>query len=304
MAATGGTGRRSQKRVRKKGLAAKGKPRPIGRPPRLAHRVPGSDRQQQRERSIQAAASEAPSIAGSLPSLACLVPSLACSLPSLACLVAQPPSRPAETVLEIRQEPPAPAKLKNVLCLPNPEWLPHELIVSGPQATLARFREAASGPGCIPWVIDYERVEEDWVLEMLTPPPALRGISLEGARILARHLRERVELQDMQAAEAAFASKACALDLHALVPIPDRILSRGPNDPAAVSWLWENWGTTWALRCVEEITNAQQAEAQPETGEVRYRFWSADWTPWRALASIKSRWPEMMFQIAVRAVSE
>jgi|SRR5271165_6304729 len=283
MAATGGTGRRSRKGVRKKGLAAKAKPRRIGRPPRLAHLVPGSDRQQQRERSIQAAASAAP---------------------SLACSVAQPPSRPAETALESRQAPPASAKLKNVLCLPNPEWLAHELTVSGPQAALSRFSEAASGPGCIPWVIDYERVEEDWVLEMLTPPPAERGISLEGARILARQLRERVELQDMQAAEVAFASKACPLDLHALVPIPDRILSRGPNDPDAVSWLWENWGTTWALRCVEEITSAEQAEARSAKGELRYRFWSADWTPWRALSSIKSRWPEMMFQIAVRAVSE
>ncbi len=70
------------------------------------------------------------------------------------------------------------------------------------------------------------------------------------------------------------------------------------------SWLWENWGTTWPLRCVEETTGAEQAEARTEKGEVRYRFCSADWTPWRALASIKSRWSEMTFQIAVRAVSE
>ena len=139
---------------------------------------------------------------------------------------------------------------------------------------------------------------------MLTPPPAERGISLEGARILARQLREMVELQGMHATEAALDGEACPLDLHALAPIPDRILRLGPNDPDAVCWLWENWGTTWPLRGVEEMTSAQEAAIEPEKGELHYRFWSADWTPWRALCSIKSRWPEIMFQIASRAVSE
>ncbi len=127
---------------------------------------------------------------------------------------------------------------------------------------------------------------------------------MEGARILARQLRERVELQDMRAAEAAFTSGACPLDLHALVPVPARILGLGPSDPDAVRWLWENWGTTWALRGVEEITSVRKPGAQSANGELRYRFWSADWTPWRALSSVKSRWPEMIFQITVRAVSE
>jgi hypothetical protein len=102
----------------------------------------------------------------------------------------------------LRQAPPASARLKNVLCLPNPEWLPHELTVIGADEVLARFRQLASGPGIIPWVIDYDRVEEDWILEMLTPPPSERGVSAEGARILARQLRELVELQDMRAAAA------------------------------------------------------------------------------------------------------
>jgi len=99
---------------------------------------------------------------------------------------------------------------------------------------LARFSQVASGPGFIPWVIDYTRVEEDWVLDMLTPPPAERGISLEGARILARQLRKLVELQDMHATEAALRSRACPLDLNALVPIPDGILRLGPNEPEAL----------------------------------------------------------------------
>jgi hypothetical protein len=276
MAATGGPGRGSGKGVRKKRSLGKAKPKAIGRPLRLGHLISGSERHQQRERSVLASAIE--------------------SIPRRA------PA--AETTLYLQQAPPISTKLKNVLCLPNPEWLPHELTITGPDEALARFRAAASGPGIIPWVIDYDRVEEDWALEMLTPPPAERGISVEGARILARHLREMVELQDMRAAEAALGGETCPLDLHALVPIPDRILRIGPNDPDSLNWLWENWGTTWPLRGVEEITPQAATEAQSEKDELRYRFWSADWTPWRALSSIKSRWPEMMFQIAVRAVSE
>jgi len=263
MAKTGGPGRGSGKGLRKKRSLAKAKPKPIGRPLRLAHLIPGSERQQRRERSVQASAIEA-----------------------------------------IPRRPPASVKLKNVLCLPNPEWLPQELTITGANEVLARFRAAASGPGIIPWVFDYDRAEEDWVLEMLTPPPSERGISVEGARILARQLRELVELQDMHVAEAALGSRACPLDLNALVPIPGRILGFGPNDPEALKWLWENWGTTWPLRSVEEITSAEKAEAEAEKTELRYRFWSADWTPWRVLSSIKSRWPDIMFQIAVRAVSE
>ena len=33
--------------------------------------------------------------------------------------------------------------------------------------------------------MDYDRLEEDWVNALLTPPPSQRGISVEGARILA-----------------------------------------------------------------------------------------------------------------------
>jgi hypothetical protein len=240
----------------------------------LAHLIPGSERQQQRERSVQASAIES--------------------------ILRRPPA--GETASDVRQATPASAKLKNVLCLPNPEWLPHDLTISGPNDVLARFRAAATGQGMIPWVIDYDRMEEDLVLEMLTPPPAERGISVDGARILARQLRGMVELLDIQAAEATHGSKACPLDLNALVPLPDQILGLGPSDPNAVNWLWENWGTTWPLRGVEVVTSAEEVEA--EKGGLRYRFWSADWTPWRALASIKSHWPELMFQIGVLGVSE
>ena len=199
---------------------------------------------------------------------------------------------------------PQPGAPKNILCLPSPEWLPHVLTVSGPAEDLAAFRLAAVGPGLIPWVTDYDRLEEDWMNALLTPPPSERGISVEGARILAGQLRERIEQQDQRAAEAVFGSLACPLDLHVLVPVPSRILRLGPDDPAAIAWLWENWTTTWALRGVEEI-EADHGIPVPDGHDARYyRFWSADWAPWNALLAIRSRWPSINVQVSVRAVSE
>ena len=245
---------------------------PIGRPPRLAHLVAGSDRQLRRERAQQA--SEAP-----------------------------PESRSGNPT-PASGAPPQFGACGDILCLPNPEWLPHALTVIGPSDDLSAFRRAAAGPGMIPWVADYDRLEEDWVNAMVTPPPSERGISVEGARILARQLRERVELEDQRASDATLGVESCPLDLHRLVPVPARLLRVGPDDPAAMVWLWENWGTTWALRGTEEMANDRQASRPEGHGELNYRFWSADWTPWRALAAMRSRWPSIRFQVSVRAVSE
>ena len=278
MPKTGRAGHAVSKGVRKKGVARKGKtPKlPIGRPPRLAHLVAGTDRHLKRERALQVSTTGA----------------LAVSSPQPANSTPSPDSAPR------------PNNNGDILCLPNPEWLPHAPTVTGPVADLAAFRRAAAGPGGIPWTTHYDRLEEDWINAMLTPPLSERGISVEGARILARQLRERVEQEDQRAAEAAFANTGCPLDLHALVPVPPRVLRLGPDDPAAIACLWENWTTTWALRGVAE-TEADHAAPLPDGhGALCYQFWSADWTPWHALTSIRVRWPSINFQVSVRAVSE
>ena len=277
MAKAAGEGRGVKRGARKK-ASRKGKAPslPIGRPPRLAHLVPGTDRQRKRERALQASAEQAPVTAATRSR--------------------HPTPAP--------EGPPQPGIPKTILCLPSPEWLPHMLTVSGPREDLAAFRLAAAGPGVIPWVTDYDRLEEDWVNALLTPPPFERGISVEGARILAGQLRERIEQQDQRAAEAAFGSLACPFDLHALVPVPSRILRLGPDDPPAIVWLWEHWTTTWALRGVEEIEADPDLALPGGHGALRYRFWSADWPPWNALVAIRSRWPSISVQVSVRAVSE
>src|SRR4051794_843591 len=82
-------------------------------------------------------------------------------------------------------------------------------------------------------------------------------------------------------------SQACPFDLQALVPVPTTMLQRGPDDATALAWLWQHWGTTQALRHVS-IDAAAEATARRALarGEEIFvvTFWSADWTPWRALA--------------------
>lgn len=250
---------------------------PIGRPARLAHLILGSDRQLRRVRGVLAGRGEA-------------------ETPRAGRSTYPAPSS---------DSPSGPRADPDILALPNPEWLPHRLTVSGPQADLAAFQRSAAGPGGIPWILDYDRMEEDWGHGLLAPSPAMRGISVEGARVLSRQLREVVAVIATRAQEAAYGDLSCPLDLNSLVPMPDKILRLGPDDPVAIAWLWEHWGTTWALRGVEEVPVVDADGPIPAgLATISYRFWSADWTPWRALAAMRSRWSSMTFTVSVGAVSE
>ena len=182
---------------------------------------------------------------------------------------------------------PAPAPPAAIpFVLPQPDWLQTTLTLTGPADTVAACRTAAAGAGVVPWATDYDRLEEDWFHLLIAPPPQRRGLSLHGARILARRLREAAWAQHEEAVSRVGASRACPFDLHALVPVPPEILRLGDDHKQALVWLWENWGTTWPLRRVEAL---------PTPGEAtfRVRFWSADWTPWPALARIRVRWPDL-----------
>jgi hypothetical protein len=142
-------------------------------------------------------------------------------------------------------------KPADLLCLPNPEWLPQILTVTGPSADVAAFRAAAAGSGAIAWQRDYEQLEEDWVHALLAPPPAERGISVHGARVVAAQMRELIETYEVRASD--YARRRC---------FPD-------GDDA-----------------------------------VRYRFWSADWTPWRALATVRARWPGLTLHVKMLGIAE
>lgn len=186
------------------------------------------------------------------------------------------------------------------LHLPHTDWLHHRLNVAGPSAAIAAFREAAAGAGIIPWALDLDRIEEDAFHLLVSPPaPQRRTLHVAGARVLARRLREAVAHRHDIAVARVGNSKACAFDLHALVPVPDAVLQLGPDDPAALVWLWEHWGTTAALRHVGRDAGTGPDLLPVEQGEVRFHssFWSADWTPWRAFAQLARRWPALRFDL-------
>ena len=184
------------------------------------------------------------------------------------------------------------------LRLAHTDWLFHRLAVTGPVATVAAFRAAAAGAGTIPWRLDLDSLEEDWFHLLVNP--AYRALSLAGARVLAGQLREVVEHRHAVAVARVGHSCACSFDLHALVPVPAAILHLGPDHPDALTWLWRHWGTTQALRHVAPDAAPTRTPA-PElaTGEDRLSlsFWSADWTPWRAVERIGAAWPTLRFDL-------
>jgi hypothetical protein len=182
------------------------------------------------------------------------------------------------------------------------------------------FRHAAAGTGIIPWHLDLDVLEEDWFLRLMSPPrgPATEPpvLSAVGARVLARQLREAVAARQEAAIALVGHSRACPFDLHALVPVPDDILRLGPDDPGSLAWLWEHWGTTEPLRHVENATSQRISGGGDvdlgSTGErqhhsrhqktaggrkIVFTFWSADWTPWRALSQIAAAWPALSFDV-------
>jgi hypothetical protein len=142
------------------------------------------------------------------------------------------------------------------------------------------------------------RLAQDVFYLLAAPSTQPRTLSVAGARVLAGQLREAVGRRHTRAVGRVGASQACPFDLHALVPVPNEMLRLGPDDPVALAWLWEHWGTTQPLRHVtEDIVVAQEIRRRPllAAGQdaIHVTFWSADWTPWRALEGVAKRWPEI-----------
>ena len=123
-------------------------------------------------------------------------------------------------------EPPPSGDGGDVLALAHPDWLYHHVLVAGDADLVTLFRQAATGPGVIPWRDDVGHAEEDWFhLLAASRESNPRSISLHGARILAGQLRDAVERRRERAVvRAEGGGGACPLDLHRLVPVPDALL--------------------------------------------------------------------------------
>ena len=174
------------------------------------------------------------------------------------------------------------------------DWLCSTLQVDGRVAAVARFRAAASGPGVVPWRYPLEQLEEDWYYSLAAPADGVRAISLQGARILARRLRDAtLAIQQRQLARM-LSDRSCPFDLHRLLPVPDQVLRLGPDDPASQAWLWAHWGATRALRRVRELPSELDGRRR-QAGQLRVELWSADWSPWQALLRLRRAWPDLRF---------
>ncbi|MBC9176844.1 hypothetical protein [Pseudoroseomonas ludipueritiae] len=193
--------------------------------------------------------------------------------------------------------PPAPPHAApEVLAPAHTDWLRHLLTVSGPAEPMGRFRAAAAGPGIIPWVLDLPGMEEDWLLQLAAPVDEKPAISLSGARILARRLRDAVAANHAAALARLDTDRHCPFDLHRLVPVPPSVLVLGPEDAGARAWLWSHWGTTRALRRVRALPGMTDGRST-RTDRLGVEFWSADWSPWRALARLRRQWPTLIFDL-------
>ena len=189
---------------------------------------------------------------------------------------------------------PGPGEIAPAMRLPTSDWLHHRLTISGMATDVGRFREAAAGAGVIPWTLDLERMEEDYF--HLLVGAEQRSLSVAGARIFARELHEAVARRHDLAVSHVGRSRACPFDLHALLPVPPEILALGPDEPQSHTWLWEHWGTTGALRHVVQLASSPvDVEVDGAKAAFCLSFWSADWTPWRALNDLALRWPALHF---------
>jgi hypothetical protein len=185
-----------------------------------------------------------------------------------------------------------PAKHASAIqALPHPDWIGQTVTFTGAPERIAALKAAAAGSGLVPWIYDYDRREETFFLWLASPHGGRRGVPVRAAHALAKQLREAEWALHETAAARAGMTRAVPFDLHALVPVPREVLRLGPDDPEALRWLWENWGTTWTLRRVEMVTDAPRCFA--------VRFFSADWTPWPVLRQVQSQWPEITVTVQV-----
>jgi hypothetical protein len=80
--------------------------------------------------------------------------------------------------------------------------------------------------------------------------------------------------------------------------VPTEILRLGPDHPEALAWLWQAWGTTQALRHVVELPVPKRGRPPLRDPDLLWLgFWSADWTPWRAIVQLRTRWPSLRLAI-------
>ena len=179
-------------------------------------------------------------------------------------------------------------------------WVYHRLTVFGPKEDLDAFVASARGTGIVPWHRDRALLEEDLLHWAAAQPPGLRNLSIEGCRILARHVALAEDAHHRHAVERAGHDRSCPFDLHALLPVPDAVLAQGRPSPAARKWITQHWGPADALRQVVVRPAATVGKRLPAAHAViGYGFASLDRAPVPAVAVLEARWPRLVFRLQI-----
>ena len=182
-----------------------------------------------------------------------------------------------------------------------PTWIYHHLTISGPAEIVADFAAAACGSGVTPWQLDGADIAEDIFVRAVSQPAGRRTLSVEGCRILAQQFAEQVMARQARAAALVGHSRACPFDLHALLPVPETILMRGPTHLDALAWLAAHWGTTDRLRQVTVREKPATGRRLPrDHAVIGYSFFTADETPRVAIGPAGTRWPALRFVLQPR----
>ena len=219
------------------------------------------------------------------------------------------PWDPAPVQAPLPPAPPLPSKRRGRRPTPTATasvaaaspWLYHYLTISGLAEAVASLADAARGAGSVTWRLETARLEEDIFNLAASQPGAIRSLTIEGSRILARQFRERVEARAGQAASRVGRSRACPFDLHTLLPVPAAILELGLTHPQAQAWLTQHWGLTDSPRQVAERPHATAGRRLPSGHRViGYSFFTAGETPHAAIAQLGKRWPALRFVLQPR----
>ncbi|MBP0447825.1 hypothetical protein J8J14_24080 [Roseomonas sp. SSH11] len=176
------------------------------------------------------------------------------------------------------------------------DWLWNVLEVGGAAERVEAFRAAAAGSGVVPWVLDLAALEEEFLLPMAGPQDGVRAISLAGAKILARRLRDAAAANHGAALARMNTDRSCPFDLHRLLPVPPAILALGPEEMVSREWLRTHWGVTRPLRHVQVLPSTLDGRKK-RMGQLRVGFWSADWSPWAAIARLRRTWPGLSLEL-------
>jgi hypothetical protein len=193
------------------------------------------------------------------------------------------------------------ASIRVAVARDTPDWRFHHLTISGPAASVETFASAARGSGITPWQLDYSAIEEDIFVRAVSRPTGRRTLTMEGCRILTRQFRAKVEVHQAQALALVGRSFDCPFDLHALLPVLDRIRSLGPAHPEALTWLAAHWGVTDRLRQVAIRDKATTGRRLPAGHTViGYSFFTHQETPDTAIAHLVTRSPPLRFVVQHR----